>query len=72
MRGLESGWDASLPTLPEESGPAEGSFREQFEADMTKLDARVAPIWAPDRPQRSPYTGRGARTVGLIGDRTRE
>src|SRR6185436_3655170 len=32
---------------------------------------RVAPIRAPDRPQRGPYTGRGARTVGLVGDRTR-
>ena len=28
--------------------------------------SRVAPIWAPDRPQR------GARTVGLIGDRIRD
>src|SRR5688572_13227310 len=25
----------------------------------------------PDRPQRGPYTGRGARTGGLVGDRTR-
>src|SRR5215475_9057234 len=47
---------------------------------------RVAPIWetfSPTRPlprqdaafteraQRGPYTGRGARTDGLIGDRTR-
>ncbi len=23
------------------------------------------------RPQRGPYTGRGARTAGLVGDRTR-
>ena len=26
----------------------------------------------PNRPLRGPYTGRGARTVGLIGDRTRD
>ena len=32
---------------------------------------RVASRWAPDRPQRGPYTGRGARTVGLLNDRTR-
>ena len=32
---------------------------------------RVALIWALNRPQRGPYTGRGARTVGLISDRTR-
>ena len=31
---------------------------------------RVALIWEPDRPQRSPYTGLGARTVGLVSDRT--
>src|SRR5262249_32741568 len=33
--------------------------------------SRVAPTWAPSRPQRGPYTGRGARTAGLVGDRTR-
>jgi len=32
---------------------------------------RVALIWALNRPQRGPYTGRGARTVGLISNRTR-
>ena len=26
----------------------------------------------PGRPQRGPYTGRGARTAGLVGDRTRQ
>ena len=31
----------------------------------------VALIWEPDRPQRGPYTGRGARTGGLVSDRTR-
>ena len=32
---------------------------------------RVALTWAPVRPQRGPYTGRGARTDGLVSDRTR-
>ena len=32
---------------------------------------RVAPSWAPKRAERGPYTGRGASTVGLLGDRTR-
>jgi hypothetical protein len=32
---------------------------------------RVAPTREPGRPQRGPYTGRGARTAGLVGDRTR-
>jgi hypothetical protein len=32
---------------------------------------RVALTWEPVRPQRGPYTGRGARTDGLVGDRTR-
>jgi hypothetical protein len=33
---------------------------------------RVASRWAPDRPQRGPYTGQGARTVGLLDDRPSE
>jgi hypothetical protein len=33
---------------------------------------RVALIWAPVRPQRGPYTGRGAKTDGLVSDRTRD
>ena len=32
----------------------------------------MAPVWEPSRPQRGPYTGRGARTAGLTGDRTRD
>ena len=32
---------------------------------------RVARTWVPVRPQRGPYTGRGARTGGLVSDRTR-
>jgi len=32
---------------------------------------RVAPSWAPKRAERGPYTGRGASTLGLLGDRTR-
>ena len=32
---------------------------------------RVAPTRVPGRPQRGPYTGRGARTDGLVGDKTR-
>jgi len=32
---------------------------------------RVAPSWAPKRAERGPYTGRGASTIGLLGDRTR-
>jgi hypothetical protein len=31
----------------------------------------VALIWAPKRAERGPYTGRGASTIGLLGDRTR-
>jgi hypothetical protein len=31
----------------------------------------VTLIWAPVRPQQGPYTGRGARTDGLVSDRTR-
>jgi hypothetical protein len=34
-------------------------------------DLRVAPSWAPKRAERGPYTGRGASTIGLLGDRTR-
>ena len=30
----------------------------------------VASTWAPNCPQRGPYTGRGARTGGLVDDRT--
>ncbi len=33
---------------------------------------RVALTWEPVRPQRGPYTGRGARTDGLVSDRTRD
>ena len=36
------------------------------------LFLRVALSWAPVRPQRGPYTGRGARTDGLVSDRTRK
>jgi len=32
---------------------------------------RVASIWAPNCPQWGPHTGRGARTGGLVDDRTR-
>ena len=32
---------------------------------------RVAASWAPKRAQRGPHTGRGASTLGLLGDRTR-
>ena len=32
---------------------------------------RVAPSWAPKRAERGPYTGRGASTLGLLGDRAR-
>jgi hypothetical protein len=32
---------------------------------------RVALSWAPKRAERGPYTGRGERAVGLLGDRTR-
>jgi len=31
---------------------------------------RVALTWEPVRPQRGPYTGRGARTDGLVSNRT--
>ena len=37
----------------------------------THLGLRVAPNWAPKRAERGPYTGRGERAVGLLGDRTR-
>lgn len=33
---------------------------------------RVALTWEPVCPQRGPYTGRGARTDGLVSDRTRD
>lgn len=36
------------------------------------FNPRVALRWAPVRPQRGPYTGRGARTEGLLSDRTRD
>ena len=36
-----------------------------------RANQRVAPTREPGRPQRGPYTGRGARTDGLVGDRTR-
>ncbi len=36
---------------------------------LKPMRVRVAPAWEPDRPQRGPYTGRGTRTVELIGDR---
>jgi hypothetical protein len=32
---------------------------------------RVAPSWVPKRAERGPYTGRGASTLGLLGDRIR-
>ncbi len=32
---------------------------------------RVASTRDPGRPQRGPHTGRGARTDGVVGDRTR-
>ena len=38
---------------------------------ITQADLRVAPSWEPKRAELGPYTGRGARTVGLLGDRTR-
>jgi len=38
----------------------------------TLFHFRVASTWAPNCPQRGPYTGRGARTVGLVDDRTRK
>ena len=31
----------------------------------------VASTWEPSRLQRGPYTGRGAKPAGLVGDRTR-
>ena len=35
------------------------------------LPERVAPSWVPKRAEGRPYTGRGASTIGLLGDRTR-
>lgn len=35
------------------------------------MKMRVAPTWEPVHAQRGPYTGRGASTDGLVGDRTR-
>src|SRR5262245_1723977 len=32
---------------------------------------RVASTWEPNRLQRGPHTGRGAKPVGLVDDRTR-
>ncbi len=36
-----------------------------------RFSQRVALTWAPSRLQRGPYTGRGAKPAGLVGDRTR-
>ena len=53
-----------------------GSFSETcpVRSSITSFPRDVAGSTdlAPNRPQRDPYTGRGARTVGLIGDRTRD
>jgi len=48
-------------------GPQRDSARKQRRNGMK----RVAPSWAPKRAERGPYTGRGASTLGLLGDRTR-
>jgi len=47
---------------------------DAVELAALRLDGeRVAPATASARPERGPYTGRGARTDGgLAGDRTRE
>jgi len=37
----------------------------------TQADLRVAQSWAHKHAERGPYTGRGERALGLLGDRTR-
>lgn len=57
------GWDGSSLHCARRSSTA-------FSSSLS-TSARVAPTRLPGRPQRGPYTGRGARTARLVGDRTR-
>jgi hypothetical protein len=49
---------------------ADGGEPATCEGWMALSCFRVASTWAPSWPQRGPYTGRGARTGGLVDDRT--